>query len=572
MKELHRKSFRNKIRFQKLLLSKIIGLIALSIFWNEPILAEKVINLSPIEGDATKAIQMKIDSIVRHSNEETIIRFTNEAIYNISRTEAALFPYHISNTTSYAENPDPTKHIGLLFKNLHNVTLDGNGATIVTHGEMTSLVIDSCENITFKNFTLRSADPSVVEIKILEKDDKSFSFEIVPPSEFAIEEGRFYFKGEGWIFGDGGYLTNLSQYAQVYYPDRNVTKRCPYPLKNYNKVEKIGERVIRMEFDKVPDVNSGEIYQLRHGIRNEAAGFINRSKNITLENIDFNFLGNFGIVGQFSENLTYTNLKCQPAIDSERTNAGFADFIQMSSCKGKIIIKNSRFEGSQDDPINIHGTYLTVINSDSPNRITARYSHGQTYGFDPFIEGDEIEIINRHSLNPIDQTTRHITKIEKIDDYNYKLELDRAIPDLPGGYSYEDLGVENITWTPEVEIRNNYFARTPTRGILITTRGKSIIENNTFFRIPMASILISDDARNWYESGPVKDLTIRNNIFIECNNPVINISPEIEKFDQPVHKNILIEGNRFIGASDNFLKISATDNVTIRNNIFEKGK
>ena len=80
MKGLHRKSFRNKIRFQKLLLSKIIGLIALSIFWNEPILAEKVINLPSIEGDATKAIQMRIDSIVRHSNEKNIIRFTNETI------------------------------------------------------------------------------------------------------------------------------------------------------------------------------------------------------------------------------------------------------------------------------------------------------------------------------------------------------------------------------------------------------------------------------------------------------------------------------------------------------------
>ena len=80
MKGLHRKSFRNKIRFQKLLLSKIIGLIALSIFWNEPILAEKIINLPSIEGDVTKFIQMRIDSIVRHSNEKTIIRFNNETI------------------------------------------------------------------------------------------------------------------------------------------------------------------------------------------------------------------------------------------------------------------------------------------------------------------------------------------------------------------------------------------------------------------------------------------------------------------------------------------------------------
>lgn len=568
MKVLYKQPLRIRISVLKPYVF-IFLLIIICFFGDSYVFAKKVIEVPVFEEDATKKLQEIIDSINQNDGPVTL-KLAKGAVYNISRKESFKYPYHISNTTSYKENPDPTKHIGIYFKNLKNLTLDGQGAKIITHGEMTSVVIDNCENILLKNFTITAADPTVAEIKILEKDDKGFIFIVNHPTEFALEDGIFYFKGDGWIFGDGGFLTSLPQYAQVYYPDINVTKRCPYPLKNYNKIEKLGERVVRMEFENVPDVNPGEIYQLRHGIRNEAAGFINRSKNVSLENIDLNFLGNFGIVGQFSENLTYDNIKCQPDPDSERTNAGFADFIQMSGCKGKIIIKNSKFEGSQDDPINIHGTYLKVINSDSINNLVIRYSHGQTYGFDPFIEGDEIEIINRHTLIPIDKTTRHITKIEKIDDYNYKLELDKDIPVLPERLSYEDWAVENITWTPEVEIRNNYFARTPTRGILISTRGKSIIEDNTFLRIPMASILVSDDARNWYESGPVKDLTIRNNTFIECSNPVISISPEIEIYDQPVHKNILIESNKFIGNNDNFFKISGADNIIIRNNIFEQ--
>lgn len=97
----------------------------------------------------------------------------------------------------------------------------------------------------------------------------------------------------------------------------------------------------------------------------------------------------------------------------------------------------------------------------------------------------------------------------------------------------------------------------------------SLIEGNTFFRIPMPSILVSDDARGWYESGPVHNLTIRNNTFIECSNPVICISPEVESFDKPVHKNILIENNRFIGANSNFLEVKATDNLILSNNTFE---
>ena len=534
------------------------------------ILAETVITLPPLTGDATKAIQNTIDSISSSiKGESVIIKLSEKSVYHISRSESLCIPYHISNTTSFEENPDPTKHIGIRFKNLHNVTFDGNGAKIVTHGEMTSFVIDSCENISLKNFTLTSADPSVVEIKILEKDDKGFSFEVKPPSEYVADNGRFYFKGEGWVFGDGGFITRLPQYAQVFYPDKDVTLRHPYPLKNYSQVEERGKRMVRMDFDKVPDVHPGEIFQLRHGIRNEAAGFINRSKDIVLENIDFNFLGNFGIVGQFSENLTYDNIRCQPDSETERTNAGFADFIQMSGCKGKIVIKNSRFIGSHDDPINIHGTYLTVTGSDDGHVVTVRYSHAQTFGFQPFIPGDEIEIIDRHTLNPVDNVSRRVTKIEKIDDYTYKISLDQPVPDLPLSCSYEDLAIENITWTPEVEILNNYFARTPTRGVLITTRGKSLIEGNTFFRIPMPSILVADDAGSWYESGPVKDLTIRNNTFIECSDPVIKISPEIERYDKPVHRNILIEGNRFIGGSDDFLEVKGAENVVLKDNIVD---
>ena len=57
----------------------------------------------------------------------------------------------------------------------------------------------------------------------------------------------------------------------------------------------------------------------------------------------------------------------------------------------------------------------------------------------------------------------------------------------------ENVSVENVTWTPEVEIRNNYFSRIPTRGILVTTRRKVVIEDNVFYRIPMSGVLVSDD-------------------------------------------------------------------------------
>ena len=74
-----------------------------------------------------------------------------------------------------------------------------------------------------------------------------------------------------------------------------------------------------------------------------------------------------------------------------------------------------------------------------------------------------------------------------------------------------------------------------------------MVEGNTFQRCQMASILIEDDASGWFESGPVRDLTIRGNRFIGCG---IQINPHASSFvkGEPVHENIRVTGNHFENA------------------------
>lgn len=65
----------------------------------------------------------------------------------------------------------------------------------------------------------------------------------------------------------------------------------------------------------------------------------------------------------------------------------------------KIRIINSRFEGAQDDPINVHGTHLKVIAYEPGNKIVVRFMHPQSYGFEAFFPGDEVEFTEIHSYN-----------------------------------------------------------------------------------------------------------------------------------------------------------------------------
>lgn len=450
--------------------------------------AQETIYVKAQSGDATPRLQTAIEQARRLKGKKVVIQL-EQGDYHLYRKSSSKQVYFISNTASKEENPDPTKHIGFWIKDMKNLVIDGGGAHLITHGEMTSFVIDQSENITLRNFTLKAADPSVTEMEVIDTMTCTATFKIHPNDRYEIVDKQIKWLGTEWSFTGG-----IAQTFDLY---TNITNRCNLPTDHAISLTDIGNHQIHVIYDREKTLYPGEIFQMRDAIRDEACGFIHLSKNIALEHLNLHFLGNFGIVGQYSENLTYKYLNFEPEYGSNRTCAGFADFVQMSGCKGKIRIIHSRFEGAQDDPVNIHGTHLKVIAYEPGNKISVRFMHPQSYGFKAFFPGDEIEFTDAHSLQCLHKAS--IRKVERINDYDCKLTLDSSIP---SALQQQEVVVENITWTPEVEIRHNYFARTPTRGILVTTRRKVIIENNVFYRTPMSAIAVSDDARSWMNQVP----------------------------------------------------------------------
>lgn len=518
-------------------------------------MAQNIIKVSPESGDMTKKIQAAIEQARSYNGKAVVIELQN-ANYNIHRESSSQMLYYISNTTSEKENPDQTKHIGLWLKGLKNITIDGKGAHLITHGEMTCFVIDQCENITFRNFTVTAADPTVPELTVAEVGERHLTVRIHPQSQYRIEEGKFSFVGHDWSLSGG--------IAQSYDPQMDITWRSWSPFTGLRKAIELEPNLLRFVYDATPQAKPGLIFQMRDAIRDQACGLIQFSKNITLDNLHLAFLGNFGLVGQLSENITYRNMAFEPEAGSGRTCAGFADFVQMSGCKGKISIENSRFSGAHDDPINIHGTHLAVTEFLSPNQIVVRYMHHQTYGFQSFLPGNTVEFIDPHSL--LSLSSAKVKKAEMKNEREIILTLDKAMDsDIK---KVEGLVVENVTYTPEVVIRGNYFSRIPSRGVLVSTRRKVLIEDNTFFRMQMSGILIADDARSWFESGMARDVTIRNNNFIECGGPVIFIAPENDRNEGSVHRNITITNNRFRLTGTDAISAKSVDGLKITDNLF----
>lgn len=543
------------------MVKKLVGLL-LAVFAVQIQAASVIIDVERQDGNANSCLKQIIEKAASYKGKPVTIRLA-PGVYSFDRSEATQRLYYVSNTTSERENPDPTKEIAVLLDGLKNVTIDGCGSTLLMTGEMTSLVLDHCENITIKNLSIDYSHPTQTEMEVIEDGKDYMITEVHSTSSYQIEKGKLQWQGDGWSFRRG--------IAQWYDREKDLTWRAWSPMVGLKKAVELRPNRLYLEYaGEKPTVKPGTIIQMRDGIRDEVCGFINHCKNIQFEYVNFQYLGNFSLVCQYTENITINQTKFMPKPGSGRTNAGFADFLHISGCKGKITITNSQFTGAHDDPINVHGTHLKVTEYIDSKTLRIRFMHPQTYGFEAFFPKDEIELVNAETLLPILQA--RITKAELVNPREMVVQLDRTISaeikQLPS------VVIENVTWTPEVLIQGNTFSRIPTRGILLSTRRTAVIENNTFYGTKMSAILVADDAKSWYESGPVHDLTIRRNRFLQCQGPVIRIAPEYHRHAGPVHKNIRIEENIFESDQVGVLAIQArgTDGLAIRNNFFQMAR
>ncbi|RED60344.1 right-handed parallel beta-helix repeat-containing protein [Cohnella lupini] len=512
--------------------------------------------------DATIPMQLALEAASR--SESPVVLDCPMGRYDFYPANATRKVYYISNTASEEENADVTKTIALYLQGQKNLTLEGKGSSFIVHGKQTMMVLDDCERIELRNFNFDYARPTMAEMTVELSGAGFLEARVHPDSRYEITDGKLYWIGDGWRFGHGP--------MQVYDPVTNTTHRVDNWVAKAEKAETPEPGKLRFSGKGIPALMAGTVLQMRDGLRDQVGTFATGCRDIGWSNVGMHYMHGLGIICQFSENLLFDKMNLAPRDDSGRTAAAFADFIHLSGCRGKVKIANSRFIGGHDDPINVHGTHLLVVGQPSSNELLVRFAHPQTYGFEAFFPGDTIEFVRGRTLGGY--ASNRIVAAEAVNRREIRLILEREAPLEwhPGDV------IENITWTPEVEISGNYFARIPTRGILVTTRRKVVIENNRFDRMTMSAILIADDAESWFESGRVQDVTIRGNEFMECGgteHAVIRIEPEnsIISDAYPVHSNIRIERNRFVmNDSSSALHAKSTEQLLFTDNEIELQK
>ena len=484
--------------------------------------------------------------------DDSSVVLEKDRVYHVRQDDSfEMTGYFCTNTAKKRENPDGLRRSAIFLKNKKNITIDGNGASLIIHGKMTPFLFDECENITVKNLTVDYACPTMTEFRIVSNDGGNCVISINPDCRYRIEDGRLIWQGEndrnGNPYWESGYTDN-GRYIKIFDPEKKRSYDFSRADLEFDSIVKINETTLRVHLkNENAFFPAGCIVQTRSIVRDQTGSLFQRSRNLSFENLRVKFMHGLGMVSQFCENVSYINCDFTPA--DGRTIASTADFFQFSGCKGKIVVDRCKAWGAHDDYVNVHGTHLRIMETNEEEKsIVVRFMHNESWGFQAFEKGDILDFIRWDTLIPYDSA--NVVDYKKINDTDIKLYVDN----IPGGIVSGKDVVENASWTPDLYVGNCEFGTTSGRGILCTTRGEVIIENNTFFNVWGPALLVEDDCNFWFESGYTNEIIFRNNRVVGCeyakmheSAAAIRYTPKVmdETSSRFVHGRLTLTGNTF---------------------------
>ena len=442
----------------------------------------------------------------------------------------------------------------------------GAGATLMMHGKITPIAIDNSHGVTLSNLTVDFERPGTSELTYTEVTPGRVVMKAHPDTRYDIVNGRISLIGEGW-------RSNRIHCISFSPTSDHATYSTDWQLLERRPVKEVAPGVLEFDVPKdfAPEV--GATLTLRDIIRDQVGMLILESSDVKLTDVNMRYMHGLGIISQYTRGITMERVRCMPSEESGRILASSADFMHFSGCSGHVEITDCHFSGSHDDAINVHGTNLRAEALTAPDALRLRFMHHQSYGFNAYHPGDTVVFVNPSTMLRSDMAV--VRSVVRENPRNLVVTFDRNVPK---NIKLGSTCVENITCTPTVHISGCTFTRHNTRGILMTTPRKVVIENNTFTRLGMAAILIEGDAEGWFESGPVTDVTIRDNTFIDCGyngatsgaTIALNPSNTVVSAKAPVHENVSITGNRFvIGDNRPVVFAKSTGNLKFTGNTVE---
>ena len=525
--------------------------------------------------DMTKAVAHAIETIKKECAGKPAQLLFEGGEYDFYPEDANVREYYISN-----HDQDNPKLVALALEGVKNLTITGKGllenpARFLMNGRMLPIAMIDCENCKIEGVTVDTRVPQITQVEVIENDTEKgvITYRVAPYANYRIVDGRFVTYGSNW---------DMVPCAGIAF--EGDSKRLVYRTSDIGvgvtDVVEIAPRVIRAPWNDnrlVP----GTVIAMRSYYRPTPGIFVSNSNNTCFSNVTVHYAEGMGLLMQTCENVTLDNFNVSLREGDGRYFTTQADATHFSSCKGVITSKNGLYEGMMDDAINVHGTYLRVVERLDDYTLVGRYMHVQAYGFYWGGAGDDVQFV-KSDVMEVTESNR-VVEIAPYDKEqiagckDFKIRFEHPLPqDIANG----NYGIENLEWTPEVVFADNVVRNNRARGALFSTPKHTVVENNLFDYTSGTAILLCGDCNGWFETGACRDVVIRGNRFVNAltnmfqfTNAVISIYPEIPNlaaqtkyFHGGEGKGVVIEDNTFETFDAPIVYAKSLDGLVFRNN------
>ena len=536
-------------------MKRIFMLSLFGVAFTSAVFAQKIYNASDfgIFPNTGKDVTKAIDSAIRHIKHErdgksAVLRF-EKGEYDFFYDQALVRELYISN-----HDQDNPKNVAVVIEDMENFVLDGGGSTFNMNGRMLPVVMLDCEDCVIKNLNIDTRNPQIAQVKVLENDTDNgvIVYEVAPYVNYKIKDGKFVVYGENWEIHPSWGIAFEGDTKHVVYNTSDIGLGT-------SNVQELSLRVIKAPWRDARLV-PGTVVAMRSYQRPTPGIFLYGNENTLLENVTVHYAEGMGLLAQVCEDITLRGFNVAIREGSGRYFTTQADATHFSGCKGKIVSTGGLYEGMMDDAINVHGTYLRIVERLDDYTVVVRYMHGQSYGFYwgddddkvQFVKSSTMELAGSNVIEDIEPRDRK----EIAGCKEFRIRFKKPVPaDIANG----NYGVENLEWTPGVKFAGNVVRNNRARGALFSTPKKVVVEGNLFDHTSGTAILLCGDCNGWYETGACRNVVIRGNRFVnsltnmfQFTNAIISIYPEIpdlasqqKYFHGGKGEGVVIEGNIF---------------------------
>ena len=567
--------------------------------WSKQVYEASSFGIVPnTSSDISTLVSQMLNKVKAEANGKSVtIRFA-PGKYHFYPEGAVHKEYYISNHDQHRD-----RAVGIAIEEFEGLTIDGQGADFIFHGRMLPVSVVATKNCTLRNFSVDFATPHIAQSEIISNDPEAgITFRVAPWVNAQVTaEGAFAHSGEGWTFRPMWGIAFEPQTRHIVYNTSDIGT----PVQ---QVVQVDERTFLAPAWKDKRLIPGTVIAMRSYERPSPGIFVSHARNTKLENIKMHYAEGMGLLAQMSEDITLDGFSvCLRGEDDPRYFTTQADATHFSGCKGKIRSVNGLYEGMMDDAINVHGTYLRVMERIDDHTLRARYMHGQAWGFDWGYAGDKVQFVRSRTMELVGEP--FTTEVAEIKEYSEGADISQpsAITSQPFALygathgtrefiirfkdalpeeitANEGYGIENLTWTPEVYFADNTIRNNRARGTLFSTPKRTVVEDNLFDHTSGTAILLCGDCNGWYETGACRDVLIRRNRFVNAltnmfqfTNGVISIYPEIPAlaeqkayFHGGTKNAIRIVNNEFETFDHPLLYAKSVDGLLWKNNTIRK--